>query len=61
MKSIRDPDVENAERFNGAEDMLSVRFIETESTPRQAVFTVLVTTGSVWRRTVSIVKDHVQK
>jgi hypothetical protein len=61
MKSLRDPDVESAERFNGAEAMLSVRFMETDASPHQAVFTVLLPTGSVWSRTVSIVKDHVEK
>ena len=64
MRSIRDPDVESAERFfNGSEAMLSVRFTETdmEAKPLQAVFTVLNETGSVWTRTVSIVKDDVEK
>ena len=61
MKSIRDPDQESMERFNGSEAMLSVRFTETEDTPTEAVFTVVLDAGSVWTRTVSIVKDHVEK
>ena len=61
MKSIRAPDVESAERFNGSEAMLSVRFTETETSAIEAVFTVLLDTGSVWKKTVSIVKDHVEE